>query len=154
MTAPVLEDQLDVQLCLGLIGHLQALELLTWQPTGAYPAGFTGVATYLLRVPTGPDRLATFSPYQVADDPDQAMSTIGVQVRTRWAGSDARAVLNYSGAIFDELHGLGPVTLPNGVRISQCLRRSSVSMGQDTSQRWSWADNYYVDVDRPSSNRS
>lgn len=152
MTAPVLEDQLDVQLCLGLIGYLQQLELLTWSPNGVYPASAAGA--FLLRVPTSPDRLAVFSPYQVSDDPDQAMSTIGVQVRTRWAGSDARAVLNYSGAIFDELHGLGPVTLPGGVRVSQCLRRSSVSMGQDSSQRWSWADNYYVDVDRPSSNRS
>lgn len=152
MTAPTLEDQLDVQLCVGLIGYLAELDLCAWSPAGVYPATVAGA--FLLAVPTSPDRALTLSPYQVADDPDQAMSTIAVQVRTRWAGSDPRAVLNYSGAIFDALHGLGPAVLPGGVSISQCLRRSSTSMGQDSSRRWSWADNYYVDVDRPSSNRS
>lgn len=152
MTAPVLEDQLDVQLCVGLIRHLADLELCAWSPTGVYPAAAAGA--FLVTVPNLPDRALTLSPYQVLDDPDQAMSTIGVQVRTRWAGADPRATLNYAGAIFDALHGLGPVVLPGGVSISQCLRRSSTPMGQDGSKRWSWADNYYVDVDRPSSNRS
>lgn len=154
MTAPVLEDSTDVLLCRGLIDYLVMLGLLTWRPDASYPATYQAVAAFILTWPTGPDRIATFAPYQIADDPDQAMSTIGVQIRTRWAGSNPRAVLNYSGAIFDALHGLGPLELPGGVRISQCLRRSSVSMGQDSSQRWSWADNYYVDVERPSDNRS
>ena len=152
MTAPTLEDQLDVQLCVGLIQYLADLDLCAWSPAGVYPA--TAAGAFLLTVPTSPDRMLALAPYQVMDEPDQAMSTIGIQVRTRWAGSDPRAVLNYAGAIFDALHGLGPVLLPGDVRISQCLRRSSTSMGQDSSRRWSWADNYYVDLDRPSSNRS
>lgn len=154
MTAPVLEDGLDVLLCRGLIDYLATVGLVTWRADASYPATYQAVAAFILSWPSGPDRIATLSPYLVADDPEQAMSTIGVQIRTRWAGSNPRAVLNFSAAIFDVLHGLGPAELPGGVRMSQCLRRSSASMGQDGSQRWSWVDNYYVDVERPSDNRS
>ena len=154
MTTPQLEDATEVKLCLGLIQYLVGLDLLTWRADAAYAAGYGQAAGFLTTWPSSPDRVATFTPYPVADDPDQAMSTVGVQVRTRWSGENPRAVANYAGAIFDALHGLGPVELAGGVRVSQVLRRSGTSMGQDGSKRWSWSDNYYVDLDRPSSYRS
>lgn len=154
MTAPTLEDTTEVKLCLGLIQLLVGLQLVTWRADAAYSLTLQQPAAYLVTWPSAPDKVATFTPYPVADDPDQAMSTVGVQVRTRWAGENPRAVANYAGAIFDALHGLGPVELAGGVRVSQVLRRSGTSMGQDGSKRWSWADNYYVDLDRPSSYRS
>lgn len=151
VTAP---ESTEYKLCVGLIQYLAGLDLVAWSPAAAYPASSSSACAFLQTWPSGPDRVAVFTPYQVADDADQAMSTVGVQVRTRWAGSNPAGVLNYAGAIFDALHGLGPIVLPSGASISQCLRRSGTSMGQDSSQRWSWADNYYVDLDRPSSYRS
>lgn len=155
MTDPSTIDGLDTQLCLGLIDYLCTLDpdLLTWSPSGAYPVGLTRPAAFLNDWPSGPDRVATFTPYPVADEPDQAQSTIGVQIRMRWAGANPRAVLNYRSVIFDELHGLANLQLGT-VRISQVLHRSGASLGQDGSKRWAWSDNYYIDCDRPSSNRS
>lgn len=154
MTVPVLPDTLEVALCKGLLARLDGAGIITWQETQAYGDAFGGIAGFLASWPNMPDRIVAATPYAVADDPAEPMSTIGVQFRSRWAGGNPRAVMNLSGAIFDALHGLGPVVLAGGVSVSQCLRRSSGSMGQDgASKRWSWSDNYYVDVDRPSTHR-
>lgn len=153
--APPLPDGTDVALAVGALRYLADAGLITWQPDQPYPAGFTGVAGFLASWPAEPACVVACTPYPVADDPEQSMSRIGLQIRTRWDGSNPRGVMNLSAAVFDQLHGLGPVVLPGGVSVSQCLRASGGSMGQDgSSKRWSWSDNYYVDVDRPSTHRN
>jgi hypothetical protein len=147
---PVHPDTAEILLCKGLMAYLQGFGLVEYREDQAYGDTFAMAAGFLLSWPAGPDRVLTLTPYPVTDSPDPAeqFSTVGVQARMRWAGANPRAVANYAGAVFDALHGLGPVDLPNRVSISQALRRSGASMGQDANKRWSWADNYYVDMDR------
>ena len=154
MTAPIPEDGVDYLLCVGLLQRLDAADLATWLDSQAYGDSYGQVAGYFGRMPDMPDRAIALTPYPVSADPGEPMSRIGVQVRTRWAGSSARHVRNFAGAVFGELHGLGPVTLSTGVQLSQCLHQSGASMGQDTVRRWSHVDNYYCDVLYPTSHRS
>lgn len=147
----------DVDLLEGLALDLAAGGIASWSPEGGtyappqFPTDVVG--TFLMTVPGSPDRIVSLASYLVSDDPSQAMSVMGVQVRTRWAGGDPRAVMRLSGAIFDRWHGRSNWTLTSGVTISQCLRKSGSTMGQDGSKRWGWSDNYYLDVNRPGDNR-
>jgi hypothetical protein len=145
------EREFDSRLLLGLLGVLVDAGLGVWNDRGIYPAAAVGI--FMLAVPDQPDRLITLSPYSVTDDADEAMSTEGVQVRTRWAGGNPLDVLDLDARVFGVLHGMSNVTLNTGVRISQCLRRSSASLGQDSSKRWGMSSNYYLDVERPAPNR-
>lgn len=149
MSIPVLPDAPEIRLCRGLMLYLAGLELVAWREDQAYgDLAAAPAAGFLLSFPSSPDRILTATPYGVTDLPDEKVSRTGVQLRTRWAGGNVRGVVNYSGALFDALHGLSGVTLPGGVRLSQALRTSSGSMGQDAAKRWTWTDNYSVDYDR------
>jgi hypothetical protein len=152
---PIYPNSTGVLLCFGLFEYLAGLGLVTWRETQNYVDVPGQACGFLGTVPEAPDRILTLTPYGLRDDAAEPMSLAGVQVRTRWAGTNPRGVLNFSGAIFGALHGLGPVTLPGDVSISQCLRTSSGSLGQEPSgaKRWSHADNYYVDLDSPSTHR-
>lgn len=142
-------DSVDIKLCKGLLAYLEDLDLVVYRPSQQYEAGSAEAAGFIGSWPAAPDRVLTLTPYAVADPPGDTQVTIGVQVRTRWAGGNVTAVANYDGAIYDALHGLAQVQL-GGVSISQVLRRSSTSLGQDAStKRWSMVSNYYVDLDRP-----
>lgn len=158
MTSPTPEPGLQVQLVRGLIDLLVALgpDVLTYRDDAAYGLDYGRPAAFIGSWPSAPDRVACFTPYPVSDDPAEPMSVVGVQVRTRWAGSNVRAVMSYSDTLYGELHGLHDLTLSTGVSISQCLRRSSTTMGQEAAgtKRWSWSDNYYVDVHWPSTHRN
>lgn len=157
MTSPAPPDSTYVLLCRGLIDHLAALgpDVLNWREDAAYGDTYGRPAAFLASWPSTPDRVAAFTPYTVSDDAAEPMSVVGVQVRTRWAGSSPRAVMSYSDTLFDALHGLSNLTLSTGVRVSQVLRQSSASLGQEATatKRWSWADSYYVDLDRPTTHR-
>lgn len=155
VTAPH-PDSTEVLLARGVMEYLAALDLVEWRENQTYTDAAGQACGFLGSVPDQPDRLLTLTPYTIADDARDTMSLVGLQARTRWAGSNWRAVANYSAAIFDALHGLGPVTLATGIRLSQCLRQSSATLGQEAvgAKRWSWSDNYYVDLDRPGAHRA
>jgi hypothetical protein len=147
VTAP--QREFDSLLLLGLVDVLAGAGVGVWNDRGIYPAAAVGI--FMLAVPDQPDRLISLSPYRVTDDAAEAMSTEGVQVRTRWAGGNPLDVLDLDARVFGILHGMSNLTLSTGVRISQCLRRSSASLGQDSSKRWGISSNYYLDVARPAS---
>jgi hypothetical protein len=144
--------QFDRQLVVGIAMLLRDAGHGQWNPTGIYQ-GATTTGIFIMAVPDLPDRLITLTPYAVTDDADEAMSTQGLQVRTRWGGGNPLDVLDLDSAIFDTLHALTMTTLSTGVTLSQCLRRSSASMGQDSSKRWGMSSNYYLDVNRPGPHR-
>jgi len=124
----------------------------TWNTTGAYTALKTGIVLGV--VPQAPDRVIALSAYDVSDDPKLSDSVIGVQIRTRWSGSDPRGVDDLDDAIFNLLHAKEGLTLSTHVFVVQCLRKSGTPLGQDANQRWSRSANYYVTVHRPSANRT
>jgi len=109
-------------------------------------------------MPQGPDRIIALTPYGVGDDPSLSDSVMGLQVRTRWGGANPTLVADLDDLIFDYLQTKTNWTVGSGaaaVTIVQCLRKSGpVSLGQDASLRWSLSSNYYLDVWRPSTNRT
>lgn len=141
----------QTDLLTGLAVHLAANGIGAWSPTGAYTAGQTGIV--LATVPASPDSIVTITGYGVSDDPSLSDSVQGVQFITRSAGGDPRPVDDLADSIFDLLHGATGLTLTTGVRVTQCLRRSHVSLGQDGNRRWSRSENFYLNVHRPSLNR-
>ena len=142
----------ETNLLTGVAQLLAAAGVGVWRDTGAYAATETGIVLDV--IPQDPDQIITLSDYDISDDPTLSDSVIAVQVRTRWGGQDPRPVKDLDGAIFDALHGLESVTLTGGVHVVSLVRRSGVSLGQDTNNRWMRSANYYATVWRPSTNRS
>jgi hypothetical protein len=136
----------------GLAVYLQSAGIGTWNTTGAYTSGQTGIV--LNHVPQSPDRAITLTAYGVDDSPSLSDSVVGVQVRCRWGGQDPRPVDDLSDSIYDLLHGKTAWELSTGITIVQCLRNSETSLGQDDNARWANASNYYLTVHRPSDNRT
>ncbi|GAW50613.1 MULTISPECIES: phage tail terminator protein [unclassified Nocardioides] len=123
-----------------------------WNSSGVYAAGETGII--LGGLPQSPDQVIALTAYGVTDDPSLSDSTIGLQLTTRWGGQDPRAVGRLTSRCFAKLHGLHDFDLVTGVHVVQCLRRSWTSIGQDQGNRWRTTQNFYVDVHRPSVNRT
>jgi hypothetical protein len=136
----------------GLAADLATASIGTWNTSGVYTVTQTGIV--LGTVPQGPDRIITLTAYGVSDSPNLSDSVIGVQVRCRWGGQDPRLVEDLSDLIYNRWHGMMGVTLTGGVRVVQCIRQSAVSLGQDSNMRWMNSSNYYLDVLRPSTNRT
>lgn len=134
----------------GIAGLIQSAGIATFNTTGSYQAADTAI--FFKAVNPTPDRIVTLTAYQVSDQPAQAESKFGVQVRMRGT-QDPRDVDELGDAIFVLLHGLTNTTF-GSVTVEQCLRQSSITLGQDTSKRWERADAFYIDVALPpSSNR-
>lgn len=152
MTAPTLEvAEFYAPFLVGFAELLRDAGLGSYNPTGTYTATQTGI--FFLASPDAPDRQIVLTPWTVSDNPDDAMSVEGLQVRTR-AGANPLDVMRLDDRIFGVLHNRTNFALSTGVRISQSLRRSSAALGQDASRRWSWSSNYYLDVYRPAPNRT
>jgi hypothetical protein len=145
----------NVNLLTGIAVDFQTASLGTWNTSRVYATAETGIV--LGYIPQSPDRIITLTTYGVADDPSLSDSVIGLQVRTRWGGQDPRLVQDLDDLIFTFLHGKRNWTVGSGataVTIVQCLSQSAVSLGQDANNRWSFSHNYYLDLWRPSTNRT
>jgi hypothetical protein len=152
MTAPAVEGSTFYRdLLVGFAELLRDLGLGTYNPNVSYTATQTGI--FFLASPDTPDRQIVLTPWTVSDNPDDAMSVAGLQVRTR-AGANPIDVMTLDDRIYVALHNRTNFTLSTGVRIAQSLRRSSAALGQDASRRWSWSSNYYLDAHRPAPNRT
>lgn len=125
---------------------------LTWQPSGAYAAGATGI--FIMAVPASPNRLVTLSAFVLSDDASLSDSEIGLQIRSRSAGADPRDVYTLDDSIAGVLLGNYPLTLPTGIRIVTLIRSSATPLGQDDRQRFEWASSYTLQVHRPSTHRT
>lgn len=142
----------------GFAMHLDALGVGVWRPDSPYEAG--EIAISLAGVPQKPHQTITLSAYDVDNDPSLSHSTMGLQVRTRGLPGAVANVTGIASPLFDQLHGSHGFRLPTppgataGVWVVQCLLRSSVSGGQDGNDRWSYIQNFYVDVHRPSIHRT
>jgi hypothetical protein len=131
----------------GFAGVLVAAGVATYRSDGStYLPGETAVTFTIL--PQTPDRVVTLTDYPVLDDPKLPMASIGVQVRVRGIPGSPRDVQALRDSIYTALQGLADQTW-GSVHAVQVYRRSSIPNGQDTSLRFEYFENYYVDVDLP-----
>lgn len=138
-------------LAVGFAQLLAANGVGTWRENGAYVASETGL---LLRtLPQSPDQVISLAAYGVDDDPTLGDDVTGLQITTRWGGGDPRPNDDLADLVFDELQNLPRTTLPTGIVVTRCYRRSWTSIGQDTNARWRTTQNFYVTAHRPSAHR-
>jgi hypothetical protein len=144
-------EDFQADLLIGFAQLLAAAGLGTWTPSAGYPAGATGIV--LDDTPETLDRAIQLSSYPVTEDTTFGGDDIGLQVIVRWGGADPLPSRRLDEQIFQALHGRSHFTLPTGLRITSCSRRSAASLGKDGSKRWSRSANYYVHVHHPSTYR-
>jgi hypothetical protein len=143
---------LQTDLLTGLAALIQGRNLGVYAPGSAYDPLDSRAAITLYKVPQEPDRIICLSAYPVDDALGAPNSTIGVQIITRWNGTDPRPVDDLDDAIFGVLqqyHG----TLSTGVRVAHIWRVSGTPLGPDEGGRHSKSSNYYVSAFWPTSNR-
>lgn len=132
----------------GLARHLAAVDLLTYDPTG------TSGDTFIEIEPAAPDEAVTLTLYGGPEvDSKLPYDTPSLQVRTR-AGADPRVSRARAQAIYEELNGLGPVTLPDGSYLLLAVANQTVtSVGQDALGRCGHVINFSLEVHAPSVHR-
>jgi hypothetical protein len=123
----------------------------TWDQNGAYDVNATGIK--LRKTPDKPDRLITLSAYGISDTASLPNSVIGLQVRSRWGGTDPRPADDLDDDVFGLLQEWAG-TLSTGIQVALCRRVSGPqSLGQDGNGRWSVVSNYAVTAYWPTSHR-
>lgn len=132
----------------GLARALATASVATYRSDGsAYLAGETAVVFDAM--PASPDRVVCLTPYgSNGDQPTQNLGQVRVQARVRGTAGNAADARDLAAAVFGALHGLTSVDYGT-CHVIQCLRISSVPMGQDGSRRFERADNYAVDLNTP-----
>lgn len=122
-----------------------------YRTAGAYASNETAVV--FKSMPSSPDRAIVLTAVPMTDQVFIPMGMVLVQARCRGVPGDPLDVDDLGDAVFDLLHGLKAMTL-GSVHIIQCLRNSSVPMGQDSSRRSERIDHFYIDLDyAPTTNR-
>lgn len=130
----------------GLAQMINDSGIAVYDPSGVYTAGQTGII--FKNVPTTPDRVVVLTAVPFTDLTMVPAGLVLVQVRTRGLPNNPLDVDDLGDAVFDLLQGLRDQTFGT-VHIIQCLRKSSVPMGQDSSKRWERVDHMYTDLDFP-----
>ncbi|MFD9146205.1 minor capsid protein [Streptomyces diastaticus] len=128
----------------GVARLLDAADVGTYRPTGAYAPGETAIT--IAAMPPTPDRVICLTDYPVEDSPALTDTTTGVQVRTR-AGADPREVADLADAVHDVLHGSGRHRWGDAV-VSLVYRTSAAPLGTDATGRHERTANYYVRANR------
>ncbi|MGW0495044.1 minor capsid protein [Streptomyces sp. NPDC003007] len=130
--------------------HLQAQNLLTYDPVG------TSGDCFLEAMPQTPDETVVLTAYDDAREPDSKLGYDEPRVQVRVRGtSDPRVSRERCKAIRDELHGLGPVTLPDGTRLilSIALQGGPASLGRDENGRHEHVCNFRMEIRNVSAHR-
>jgi len=132
-----------------LVGFAQMLNdsgIGVYNPSGVYTPTQTGIV--FKTVPQGPDRCIILTVVPLIDSVEIPMGKTLLQVRTRGLPNQPLDVEDLGDACFDLLQNIKNLTM-GSTHIIQCLRNSSVPMGQDNSKRWERVDHMYIDLDYP-----
>jgi hypothetical protein len=133
----------------GIARHLEGRGLLSYDPDGV-----TG-NTFIETMPSRPDEAITLTLYGGPEsDSKLGWDEVSLQVRTR-GGQDPRTSRSKCTAIRDELHGLGPVTLPDGtlLQLAVAIQAAPAYMGQDGNGRHEHVCNFRLDTRNVSTHR-
>lgn len=118
-----------------LAAHLAAGGHGFWSTTEPYPPDVVGIALGVS--PPAPDRAVTLAAYAGPEsNSNEPYDLVNVQVRVRGT-ADYSVSADHAQAIYDALHGLGPITLPGGVRLMNavCLQGGPIYIGVDANDR-------------------
>lgn len=136
----------------GFARHLTALGLVAYDPTGA---GDNDV--FFDVMPPTPDEAVCLTLYGgAALDSLLPYDTPSLQVRTRGPATAAGRATARARArdLYDALHGLGPVDLPDGTRLILAVANQSPgSMGQDDTGRLEYVFNLSCETYAPTAHR-
>lgn len=135
----------------GLAAHLAAVGPLglAWSPDAVYPDGVVGLA--LEHVPPAPDQVVVLTGYEGEEaSSSTAYDMPRLQVRARGT-PDPSVSRARCQRIYDHLHGLGPVQLPDGTELQLVIGRGSgpAYMGQDQAGRHEHVANFDVNLYNP-----
>lgn len=132
----------------GLARHLHDRGLVDYQPDAA------GGDCYLDTMPQTPDQVVVLTLYGGLEaDSRLPYDEPRLQVRTR--GTTSRKT-SYDRAqlVYDELNGLGPLTLPDGTRLLLAYAlQTPASLGLDDNGRHGHTTNYQLEVVAPTAHR-
>jgi hypothetical protein len=137
----------------GIAEHLHAEGAGTWNPTGVYTAGQTGI--YIAVMPPGSTTSSSLDRAIVLTDYDpnggnQAGDVFPrLQVRCRGIRNDPLSVVAIKDAVRDALEGLQSVTFGT-VTVSGINHTSGAPMGIDGNGRHERSDNYEIQARRTS----
>jgi len=114
----------------GLARHLAARGLVAYDPAGASGDCF------IESLPSTPAVCVVLGVYDDGAEQDSRIGydTVAVQVRVRGT-TDPRTSRARALAIRSELHGLGPVVLPDGTELLLAVARNVAGLGVDDNRR-------------------
>ncbi|MEE2041281.1 minor capsid protein [Nocardiopsis sp. CT-R113] len=143
----------------GLAAYLALDELalgLSYRPDGS-PYGPDEVGIALDVIPAGPDRAVMLTSYNQGPEPDSLQAGADehrVQIRARGTADPAvsRALLR---AIYDVLHGLDGVELPDGTHLvlAVAMQADATAVGIDGNRRHHHVQSYRLIIDAPTAHR-
>lgn len=133
----------------GLARHLALQNLLTYDPEG------TGGDTFLDDMPSEPNTAVAITSYQAGAEPDSLLPYDEPRIQVRTRDLDPTASRTRCKAIYDELHGLGPIDLPDGTRLILCvaLQGGPTAIGKDQNGRMEHVINFRAEHRTPSAHR-
>ncbi|HEY3683469.1 MAG TPA: minor capsid protein [Streptosporangiaceae bacterium] len=116
--------------------------------TDGTPYGVDETGISLWAIPASPDTCMVLTPYGgPAPDTKLGYNTPRLQARFRGPPGDPDTPAQLDVDVFDVLQGLGPVTLPGGVRLISCeaLQADPGYLGQDGNRRHELTRNYQLE---------
>ena len=134
----------------GLARHLAALDLVDYRPATA------GGDCFIDGLPPEPDEAVSLTTYDDSAEPDSLLGYDEPRVQVRVRGTrDPRVSRQRCAAIRAELHGLGPVTLPDGTELilSVGLQNGPASIGTDENGRHEHVCNFRTEIRAISTHR-
>lgn len=114
------------------------------------------IAILIGRSPSQPDRVVVVTTYQTTEsDALLGYDEPHIQVRVRGRRTDTAATFARAQAIYDDWHGLGPVTLPTGHQVISVIgtRSGPIPIGADENGRMEYTTNFRVEYRRDISHR-
>ncbi|MFD6968384.1 minor capsid protein [Streptomyces sp. NPDC059949] len=136
-------DDDEPDLLEGIALYLHQRGIVTYDPTGASGNCF------IEQLPSTPDLCVVLTVYDDGTEPDSLLGydEPRLQVRTRGT-TDPRTSRTLNRRIRNALHGLGPVTLPNGVELilAISLQGAPGAMGTDSNRRHEHTCNYRAQI--------
>ncbi|MFD3929686.1 minor capsid protein [Streptomyces sp. NPDC058614] len=126
----------------GIARHLQDKGLVTYRPST--PGG----DLFLETMPPAPDEAVALTIYDDGKESDSKLAYDEPRVQVRVRGTkDPRVSRQRCAAIRSELHGLGPLTLPDGTDLilSVALQNAPASIGIDANGRHEHVANFRME---------
>lgn len=139
-------SDVETDLVKGVAQYLNDNAVATYRATSTYLATETAIA--FGQLPSTPDRCIAISVYGADDEVQTPLSKLRVQFWCRGNPNDTLDAGVLAGSVFTLLQGATMLTFGTA-SVSQILRVSRVTLGQDQNKRQERADSYEFTVDFP-----